>query len=169
MSNVIYGNMVGGGSAPLKTVKLVDENGVELVGVVVDQEVVFTANAAEDIREGKVAATDAGIVTGSAFIPNYKTCEGTKLVLNGNSFSLFMAENYDYTKLQAVICSFNTNLLNSVSTEKVVINDNVYTVQSTEVLSSVTKDPTNTSINFGIKNTSGNPCLVRYFMYKEMY
>lgn len=165
----IYGNMVGGGSAPLKTLILTDENGNELFGVVTDSEQILTANASTDIREGVVAVTDKGIETGSAVIPNYNTHEGSKLILNGKSLVLYMPRYYDYTKLQAIVCSYNTNLTNSVSSEQVVINDNVYAVRSTDIVSSVTIDANSESINFGITNTSGSPCLIRYFMCKEMY
>jgi hypothetical protein len=60
---MIIGNMVGG-TAPIKTVKIVDENNNEIIGVVVDQEVIFTATA-DDIVKGKIAATEEGIVVGT--------------------------------------------------------------------------------------------------------
>ena len=166
---IISGNMVGSYSQLGKTFVLVDENGAEITGVVVDNPVIFTANAAEDIREGKVAATDSGVVTGEAFIPNYVTHTGISVIRNNSPFCLNMQNNYDYTKLQAIICGFNTNLSNSVSAEQIVIDNKVFAVRSTEALSSVTKDSENTLINFGIINTSGNMCLIRYFMYRELY
>lgn len=60
----IVGNMVGCYSPIGKTFILEDENGNELTGIVVDQEVVFTATAA-DIVKGKVAGTDDGVVVGT--------------------------------------------------------------------------------------------------------
>ena len=60
---MIYGNVIGGG-APLKTLKLVDENNNEYIGVVVDEEVIFTAND-EDVIAGKVYAGDKGVSTGT--------------------------------------------------------------------------------------------------------
>ena len=60
---MIIGNMVGG-TAPIKTVKIVDEENNEIIGIVVDQEVIFTATAA-DIVKGKVAGTDDGVVVGT--------------------------------------------------------------------------------------------------------
>lgn len=169
MSGIISGNMVGG-AAPLRTLILEDPDGVQLTGVVVGSEVVFTADANTDIRAGKVAATDAGVVTGSAIIPNYYTSEGVKIITNGSAFA-FSTPHYDYTKLQAVLCSFNTNLADSVSADKVVLNDSVYDVKSTISVSVVTKqqDDVNGAINFGITNTSGSTCIIRYFMYKELY
>ena len=60
---MICGNMVGG-LIPLKTLILVDENNNEMVGTVVENVTIFDATA-EDIKFGKVAATDSGIVTGT--------------------------------------------------------------------------------------------------------
>ena len=60
----IYGNVVGGGSGFGKTIIIEDADGNEFVGVVVDTEILFTATA-EDIKLGKVAATDSGVVTGT--------------------------------------------------------------------------------------------------------
>lgn len=62
--SIIYGNVVGGGSGFGKTFLLEDENGNQLTGIVVDELTVFTATA-EDIKLGKVAGTDSGVVTGT--------------------------------------------------------------------------------------------------------
>lgn len=168
MSGIISGNMVGGAS-PLRTLILEDSDGVQLTGVVVGSEVIFTADASTDIREGKVAATDSGVVTGSAIIPNYQTYEGTKIITNGAPVVLSIENNYDYTKLQAIICTFSTSLKNSVAAEKVAIENNVHEVLSTEVVSSIAIDEENHLINFGITNTSGNMQVIRYILYKELY
>lgn len=60
---MIIGNMVGG-TAPIKTIKIVDEENNEIIGVVVDSEVIFNATD-NDVREGKVYAGDHGISTGT--------------------------------------------------------------------------------------------------------
>ena len=60
---MIIGNMVGG-TAPIKTIKIVDEENNEISGVVVDQEVIFTATDS-DVLEGKVYAGDNGVSTGT--------------------------------------------------------------------------------------------------------
>lgn len=62
--SVIYGNVVGGSSGFGKTFLLEDENGNQLTGIVVDELTIFTATA-EDIKLGKVAGTDSGVVTGT--------------------------------------------------------------------------------------------------------
>lgn len=60
---MIIGNMVGG-TAPIKTVKIVDEDNNEILGVVVDSEVIFTARD-EDVVKGKVYASDNGVSVGT--------------------------------------------------------------------------------------------------------
>ena len=60
---MINGNMVGG-TAPIKTLKIVDEYNNEILGVVVGQEVVFTATD-EDVLKGKVYAGDNGVSVGT--------------------------------------------------------------------------------------------------------
>ena len=76
---MISGNMVGSYSQMGKTFILMDENGNEITGVVVDQETVFTATD-NDVREGFVYAGDSGVSTGTKNIPSYHTTEGFKLV-----------------------------------------------------------------------------------------
>ena len=62
--SVICGNLVGGIIGYGKTFVLVDEKNNELTGVVVDELTLLTATA-EDIKQGKIAATDSGVVTGT--------------------------------------------------------------------------------------------------------
>lgn len=59
----IVGNMVGCYSPMGKTFIIRDEDGNEVTGIVVDQETVFTATAA-DIVSGKTAGTEDGVVIG---------------------------------------------------------------------------------------------------------
>lgn len=151
----------------VSTYILVDENGVEYPAVLVDEEVTLTATT-NDIRIGTTAVTEEGVVTGEKEIPSYNTTEGFKGIPNGSAFVLPLPD-YDYTKLQAIICLFNTDMSDSVAAEKVVIYDNVYPVQSTVSESKIVIDSTNKRIDFGITNTSGKMCLIRYFTYKEIY
>lgn len=65
--SIIYGNIVGGGSS-LKTLKIVDEANNEYIGVIVDEEVIFTATDS-DVLEGKIYAGDKGVSVGT------HTCE----------------------------------------------------------------------------------------------
>ncbi len=166
----IYGNATGGFGMP-KTFVLTDKNGNEFTGVVVGERAVFTANAAQDIRQGKVAATDAGVVTGSAIIPNYETYAGQKVVEPGCSYKLDLSDNdmYDYTELQCIICPFDSSMDESVSAERVVIGDNVYGVNSTAVITTITKNKTEKTIDFDLTNTTDIPYIIRFFTYKELY
>lgn len=62
--SVIYGNIVGGGASSLKTLVLVDEDGNEMTGIVVDELTLFTA-VDSDVKLGKVYAGDQGVSTGT--------------------------------------------------------------------------------------------------------
>lgn len=145
---------------------LVDEDGNEYPAVLVSEETVFDATA-NDIREGKIAATEDGVTVGTKEIPSYQTLEGYVLIPSGNKFAITRIKNCEYTKLQVIICSLGTSLSNSVAAEKVSINSKVYDVGSSDALSSVTVDTTNLTIDLGITNESDSPCVMRYFTYKE--
>lgn len=167
----IIGNMAGCYSPIGKTFTLVDENNNEITGVIVDQEVVFTASD-NDVREGMVYASDAGVSEGTKVIPAYHTVEGYRIITNGSVATipntLTRVDGYDYTKLQAMICLFNTNETKSVSTIKVAINNYVYNVQSIEAVSEVIKNHESKIVNLGVTNDSGSIWILRYFMYKEI-
>ena len=156
-----------GGSPPLKTLTIVDENGQELLGVVVGKDVIFNATD-NDVRENVTYASDMGVSVGTKVIPSYHTTEGAQIIMPGSEMIL-ATEHYDYTKLQGLVCDFNTSLSNSVSTTRVVINNNIYDVLSTDVVSVVTKNNDNKSVVFGVANNTGKPQILRYFTYKEIY
>ena len=149
------------------TIILVDESGNRLTAVLVDEEVVFDATA-NDIREGKVAATEEGVTVGTKEIPSYHTYDGYRIVQNGCEF-VVSHDKYDYTKFQSIICAFNENLVSSVAATKVTVYDGVYDVGSTIPLANITKDDATRSIVLGINKESGGICILRYIMYKEIY
>lgn len=60
----IVGNMVGSYSPMGKSFIIEDENGNSVTGIVVNQETIMTATAA-DIVAGKTAGTEDGIVVGT--------------------------------------------------------------------------------------------------------
>ena len=62
--SVICGNLVGGFAVDCKTYIIVDENNNELIGTVVDELTIFDATA-DDIKLGKVAASDSGVIVGT--------------------------------------------------------------------------------------------------------
>jgi hypothetical protein len=157
----------GGESMP-STIILEDNYGVQVAAMLTNEKVRLTANKDVDIRDGTTAITSEGLVTGNKEIPAYHVTEGTKVIPNNGECKIGIP-NYKYTRLQAIVCSFNTNLSNSVAAEKVVINGKLYPVSSTEVDNIVDIDDETKSIDLGIINTSGKPYLIRYFSYKEIY
>lgn len=149
-----------------QTFLLVDEAGNEIPAVFVDEEVEITATP-NDIRLGTTAITGDGVVVGEKNIPSYHTVEGYRVVTKNTPITI-THDLYDYTKLQAVLCDFNTNITNSVAVSRVALENNVYNVGSTEPVSTLVKEHDTNRINFGIINDSGKMCILRYFMYKEI-
>ena len=164
---MIVGNAVGAILTTPKTIILQDEDGREYPATLVDKEQVFTASK-NDIRQGKTAVTEDGLIEGDKVIPAYHTTEGYALALAGSEVKLMIPDGrYDYTKLQVIICPFNTSLDKSVGAEKISIDDGVYNVKSTELLSKVTVNHDEENINLGISNDSNSIWVIRYFTYKE--
>lgn len=149
---------------------LVMEDGTEIPAVVVGEETKFDATP-DDIRLGKIAATNSGVTVGEKVIPGYLAHEGMKRIRPGQKLeiSLGTLNQYDYTLLQCVICKLNTNLVNSVATEKVVLNDSVYDVLSIVPLYPVTKNHDTKTIDLGFVNDTNDSLVLKYFTYKEIY
>lgn len=151
-----------------KSYIFVDDNGNEFAGTFVSQETVFNATE-NDVREGKVFASELGVKTGTKFIPSYVVSEGYTVVTENSEFAIKNLKHlYDFTRLQALICPYANSFAESVSTEKVAINTDVYAANSNESLSKITTDDTNRWIKLNITNTSGKIYLIRYFTYKEI-
>ena len=153
-----------------KSYIFVDENGNETVGTLVEEVTVFDATE-NDVREGKVFASELGVKTGTKFIPSYVVSEGYRVITSGSAFSIPLAgqNKYDFTKLQAILCPFNSSMSDSVAAEKVSIEEKVYAANSTEAIADVLKDSENKEINLQITNESDIPYILRYFTYKEIY
>lgn len=154
---------------PINTFILVDDEGNETTAVVSEEEVILDATS-NDIRLGKMAATVKGVTEGTKEIPTYNTEEGVVECLPGQTMRInFFSDQCEYTKLQALVCLFNTNRLDSVATTVVSINDKTYPVNSTEELSEVTVDSERQSIELNIANNNDKSVIIRYFTYKEEY
>lgn len=170
MSSIV-GNIIGGGGNSIpKTYILQTEDGREIPAVLTEEEVDITATA-NDIRLGKIAVTENGVIEGTKVIPTYHTTQGYQIIPAGSELkitSLNTLNRHDYTKLQTIICDFNTSLKDSVSASKVVIDDNVYAVNSTISISVVSKNDSNKHVEFGITNETDKPQILRYFTYKEI-
>lgn len=146
---------------------LVDADGNEYPAVYLDSEVRFTATA-NDIRKGYTAITAAGVTEGTKEIPNYRAMEGTRVVKTGKQLDIpLYSDMCEYTHLQSIVCAYNTNADDSVSAEKVVIDDHVYDVGSTLSLAIVNVDLEAQTINLGISNEGEISLVVRYTIIKE--
>ena len=149
------------------TYLLVDENGTEIPAVFVENETIFTATA-DDIRLGKVAANQNGVIEGTKEIPNYRAMEGYEIIKAGNQLNISLfSDMCQYTTLQCIVCGYNTTVTDSVSAEKVVIKDNVYDVGSTSVLAKVSVDAATQTIVLGLTNNGESRLIVRYMIIKE--
>lgn len=166
---MIYGNVVGGSNGIGKTFIIEDAAGNELVGIVTDRSITFDAGP-NDIRAGKVAATQNGVTIGEKVIPSYNTREGYKIIPSGSQFvvSLPDHEGYNFTKFQGIICPVSGTIAESVAAEGVVINDGLYPALSSERLSTVVKNDETKSVDLGITNTNASTYVLRYFTYKEI-
>ena len=168
---MIYGNPVGG-ALNAKTYQLECNGRTEQTqlntAVVVDEETLFDPTA-NDVRAGKRFATNTGVDVGTKDIPAYRTVQGTAVIKSGENFSILLKQysQYDYTKLQCLISKFNTTADDSTAVDRVVIGDSVYAVNSTTVLSSVTKNSTTGTIDLNITNDTSDQYLLRYFTYRE--
>lgn len=167
---MISGNMVGSYSSIGKTFILVDEEGNEITGVCVDNPVVFTAGD-NDVREGMVYAGDNGVSEGTKNIPAYRTTKAECLILPSETFSIPLEDYdmYDYTKFQAIIAKYNTQISDSVFTDKIAINGCVYTVNSLDVLSNISKNTNMKSIDLNITNNTEDIYVIHFFTYREEY
>lgn len=161
---MINGNAVGG-TAPIKTVKIVDENGTEILGVATDTEVIFTATD-NDVREGLVYAGDAGVSVGTKDIPSYYTRYGCKMIPANTEVRISVPE-WDYSNLLVVITNYDTSIKASVSSTYVSINNEIYAVGSNAKLHDITIDVENEQINLGL--TVPEKSVIRYIVTREEF
>lgn len=166
---MIAGNVIGGILKNPDTIILVDEDGDEFTTAMTGEEVELTADV-HDIRLGKTAALTGGVKTGEKYIPSYHTLEGIEVIPPGGALKMYLYSDLcQFTKLQALICAFNTSLYDSVATEKVSIDGKTYAANSAAPLSEVAVDLDNQAIDLTLMNDSENDVVIRYFTYKEVY
>jgi hypothetical protein len=165
---VIYGNPVGGAMNSKTFMLKVNGSDKEIAAVVVDEENVFDATE-NDVRKGMTFASNSGVKVGTKDIPAYRITCGWVYVLPNDSFSILLDNYtmYDYTKLQCMISKFNTTIEDSISVDRVVIENSSYAVNSTEKLSSVTKNSQTKSIDLNLTNNTSDTYIIRYFTYRE--
>lgn len=149
------------------TFVLVDKDGNEYPAVYVDSDVLITATP-NDIRKGTTAITAEGVVVGEKEIPNYRAVEGNVAIRSGRTMDVpLFSDMCEYTAIQVIVCDFNTNIDDSVAARKIAVDDNVYNVASTEILSTITVDPTLQTIKLGLANDSDKTAVIRYMIIKE--
>lgn len=155
---------------PPSTYILVGEDGTEYPAALVEEEVELTATS-NDIRIGTTAITDTGVTYGEKVIPAYHTNEGIQIIPAGSRFVITSLKDlnlYDFTKLQAIICDYNTSLSDSVAALKVSINEKVYEVLDTVSIADVTRNDDEQIIDLGITNDSDTLKILRFITYKEI-
>lgn len=164
---MIYGNPIGGARSP-KTFELEYNNGVKVIATVVDKETIFDATE-NDVRKGKTFASNSGVKVGTKDIPAYRTTQGVAYISPSDKFSILLDEyqQYDYTKLQCMISKFNTTLNDSVAVDRVVIEDSIYSVNSTTSLGYVIKNSETKSIDLNLTNNTNDTYVLRYFTYRK--
>ena len=163
---MIYGNKIGGNSADDKTY-LIENNGIEVWGVVVDDADMPEPTArCEDVIAGRVFIGADGLQVGTNDCPCCRVTKGIHEVAPGVEFVLCLKKysQWDYTALQGVITQKNT----PYKVENLIIGESVYD-KNGEKISDVTKDPTTCSIRFNIKNETVEPQLLHFFICKEEY
>lgn len=164
MSEGILGNATGGFGFP-RTYILTDENGNELTGVYVESETIFTATD-NDVREGMVYASDAGVSTGTKNIPSYHTGYGSDIVLENNEVIIETPE-CDYSNLSVIITEYNTSVSKSTSSTYVSINNGMYAVGSSIKVSDITVNEANGQIKLGL--IVPEKSVVRYLVTREEF
>lgn len=162
----LYGNATGGFGNP-KTYILTDNNGKEITGVLVDNVIMFDATP-EDVRVDKIFASDEGVQTGTD-TKTYRTTVGSRVILPNEAFSVPIQyyDGYNYTSFFAMIAVLNTTASDSVSVNRVSINDKVFSVNSTTKLADVTKNSSTKSVDLNITNSTNNTYVIHYSTYKE--
>lgn len=153
--------------AAINTIQIENGDGSTIFGVVTSEETVLTATA-DDVKIGKIAVTDSGVIEGTD-TKTYRTTQASRIILPGKSFTIPLSKykQYDYTKFQAMIAEFNTTQLDSTSVGKVSINNAVYSVNSTTKLSDVTKNALTESVDLNITNDTNNVYVIHYITYRE--
>lgn len=147
---------------------LVDEDGNQLAAIASDERVELTAKADTDIRAGTTAITNDGLVEGTKEIPAYQTTQGRRVIKAGEELVIpFYSDEYQYTKLQVIVCAYNTSVSDSVAARMVVINDKVYEAGENTPLATVTVNDAAQSINLGLINNGESSLVLMYMTIKE--
>lgn len=160
----IYGNKVGGSSVADKNY-LIESNGLEFWGVIVDDENIPDPTACcQDVMAGQWFLGANGLEQGTNDSPCCRVTSGVHEVAPGIEFVLRIekCEQWDYSLFHGVI----TQKSSPNKIEKLIKDDVVYDLNG-EKISDITKDHANCAIRFNIKNNSAEPQLLHFFICKE--
>lgn len=161
---MIYGNKIGGSSSENKTF-LIDSNGIEVWGVIVDDPNIPEPTACcHDVMAGQVFVGPDGLQVGSNDSPCCRVTDGVHEVAPGVEFLLCIEKcsQWDYSTLHGIIVQKST----PHKVEMLIMNNSVYDLSGNKI-SDITKNSSTCSIRFNIKNETAEPQLLYYFICKE--
>ena len=168
MHVAIFGNMIGSTGGILgKTVEIISDDGVDLMGVVVDQEQILDAKPS-DVRIGKKVVSDSGVIEGTNTI-TYRTTILSELILPGETLRIYLPQfnRYDYTKIQCIVTLFETSYTDNAISKYITIGDNVFSVDTHNKVSSITKNEIDKTIELNITNNSEDVYEIFFATYRE--
>ena len=103
-------------------------------------------------------------------IPAYET-RMSSLTVEPNetcSIPLSSEERYNYTKFQCIIAVYNSDYSTNMVTKYVSMNDGLFSVETSNKVSNITKNSNTKSIDLNITNNSQDTYIIIYFTYKEI-
>jgi hypothetical protein len=160
-----YAGLIDGLENPERVVYTVTLDGEnEVFAQLHGEEKVQLTATPNDIREGSVAITETGVITGEKFIPSYISRYGKKYVL-ANSEAVITGAATDYKQIMISIAPFDSSLDASVGINYVSVDDSVYDVNTGLKVASITKDVANDRVNLGVIATEKS--VLRYFLVEE--
>lgn len=125
----------------------------------------ITLTATEnDIRLNTTAITNIGYTEGQKDIPAYHTQTGKKLVLAGAPVEITL-EDYDFLHMHAMLCEYDTSIINSVLVYANVVEGVVYEANTANKLADITVDGDTKTISLGI--TADKKSVLRYFLIRK--
>lgn len=161
---MIYGNKIGGNSTEDRTY-VIDSNGIEVWGVIVDDDDLPDLTACcENVTVGQVFIGANGLQVGENDFPPCRVTSGVHEVLPGVEFLLCIEKcaQWDYTTLHGIITQKKT----PYKVEKLIMDGAVYDINGNKI-SDITKDPNTCSVRFNIKNDTAETQLLHFFMCRE--
>lgn len=158
---MIYGNKIGG-ERDAKTY-IIEGNGVELIGVVVDEFTMFDASS-YDVRTGKVFACNEGVMVGSNDAPSFRFTNGISEIAPGDKF-LFKVVPHDHLNYTILTCMI-APVSNPYKIDRVVIEGNVFNSEGVKIAEAVV-DEVNKVVDLNIVNNTAEPYLLYFFIGTE--